>query len=236
MAYVWDHSPLTRDALLVHLAIADVANDVHNNEFWMTAAGLAEKVRVSRSTVMRAFARMTELGLLEIVERGGGRGKPTTYRLLFPKLSQDDTDWATSEPGETVSSTQETVSSRSETVSSGEIAPLYRTQETQGTQLAPAARKTDELWEAMLSACHIDSAITNGARAGYNKALKELRDAGATPEELCARARNHRTMWPQASLTPHSLAKHWAELRTLPRAEDPAMAAIRAQRELEGRA
>lgn len=79
-------------------------------------------------------------------------------------------------------------------------------------------REPDPLWEALLDACGIPAdGITTSARGAYNRALKELRDAGATEQAIRARAAMHRAKWPQSSLTPSSLAKHWAELAGPPR-------------------
>lgn len=84
-------------------------------------------------------------------------------------------------------------------------------------ELAPpqsaAARKQDLLWNALMASCGISSGeITPSSRGKYNQALKEIRDAGGTVDTIAARARSHLAKWPNASLTPNSLAKHWAEL------------------------
>ena len=43
--WVWRHSPWKGEhaKFLLHLAVADVVNDAHGNEFWMSQANLAEK-------------------------------------------------------------------------------------------------------------------------------------------------------------------------------------------------
>lgn len=105
-----------------------------------------------------------------------------------------------------------------------------------GIELASPTPKDDGLWNAVMLACGIEGAITNGARAGYGKAVKELRGAGATPQEVPVRARNHRQLWPQASLTPHSLAKHWAELTKVPAPVGQAESLIQRMQVREGRA
>jgi hypothetical protein len=75
------------------------------------------------------------------------------------------------------------------------------------------AKHTDPLWESLLEACGVDpTAITPSSRGGYNRALKEIRDAGGTCETIRARARLHAGKWPGVTVTPNSLAKHWAEL------------------------
>jgi len=77
---------------------------------------------------------------------------------------------------------------------------------------APPARRTDSLWDSVMVACSIHSErIPDGARAAYNKALKELRTVGATPDEVAQRAKVYKVRWPDVSLTPTALARRWAE-------------------------
>lgn len=82
VGYVWKESPYIGAQLLVHLAIADVVNDVHGNEFWMSTAALARKARVSRATVSRSLTHMAEHGYLEVLEAGKSDRKPTRYRFV----------------------------------------------------------------------------------------------------------------------------------------------------------
>lgn len=84
VGWVWNHSPYRGSELLVHLAIADVANDLHHNEFWMSTASLAKKAKVARSTVTATLSDMVKLGLLEVLEAGGPKRKPTLYRFTRP--------------------------------------------------------------------------------------------------------------------------------------------------------
>lgn len=68
--------------LLVHLAVADIVNDAHGFRLWSTVKGLAEKAAVAERTVASALAELVELGIMEVLKDGGGRGKPTEYRYL----------------------------------------------------------------------------------------------------------------------------------------------------------
>lgn len=85
------------------------------------------------------------------------------------------------------------------------------TEETLAT--AKPTRKKDPIFEALIEACGWDlNALTDSARGRTNKAAKELRQIGATPEGIHARAGVHRSKWPDMSLTPNSLAANYAEL------------------------
>lgn len=84
---VWRYSPYTGAQLLVHLAIADVVNDTHNYEFWMSTERLAQKARVSRSTVTQTLADMVENGHLILLESGGKRRRPSRYQFVTSALT-----------------------------------------------------------------------------------------------------------------------------------------------------
>lgn len=74
-------------------------------------------------------------------------------------------------------------------------------------------RKTDPLWDTMLQTCGINpQTLTGSERGRINKALKELREVGATPDELRARAKTYTTKYPGAALTPTALSGNWSQL------------------------
>jgi len=78
---------------------------------------------------------------------------------------------------------------------------------------APRQRKTDPLWDTMLAVCGIDgSTLTKTGRGQVNAALKELREIGATPADIESKAKAYRKTWPDVSLTPTALVKHWGSL------------------------
>lgn len=82
--WVWKHSPYSGAQLLVHLAIADVVNDVNENQFWMSTSALASKAKVSRNTVTTMLSDLVARGLLEMVESGAASRRPSVFRFLMP--------------------------------------------------------------------------------------------------------------------------------------------------------
>lgn len=79
---------------------------------------------------------------------------------------------------------------------------------TQRTQ-----RKSDELWDAVIAVCRTDASAFSPAERGIaNRAVKELRDMGVTPEQVRARARRWREVYPKAKLTPRGLTANWGSL------------------------
>lgn len=79
MSLVWAHSPYRGEALLLHLALADYAND--EGICFPSQRTLARKARCSENYVRVAVKRMVEDGLLEILESARGRGNAITYQL-----------------------------------------------------------------------------------------------------------------------------------------------------------
>jgi hypothetical protein len=78
-------------------------------------------------------------------------------------------------------------------------------------------RKSDEIWDALLLACKINSPdITPAMRGSLNRCVSDLRDVGATADEVAVRARRYTLAMPDARLTPPALAKHWAALSQPP--------------------
>lgn len=84
MGWVYRFSPAKNATLLVHLALADAANDLHGYEIWMNQTTLADKCRVTRQTVNTALAWLVDEDLIEVLEEGGGRRRPNRYRFLMP--------------------------------------------------------------------------------------------------------------------------------------------------------
>jgi hypothetical protein len=84
VGWVFRHSPYAGDGLVIHLALADVGNDLHGYELWLTRAEIGSKSRCSLATVDRALHNMRADRYLEVLEAGGGRGNPTHYRLTKP--------------------------------------------------------------------------------------------------------------------------------------------------------
>lgn len=73
-------------------------------------------------------------------------------------------------------------------------------------------RRRDVLAETVAQVCGIDlGRMTRSARGGFNRALKDLRDAGADPPAVEIAARIYRHRW-RVPLTPPALAKHWPQL------------------------
>ena len=92
MTWVWANSPYSGERLLLHLALADFAND--DGVCFPSHGTLAKKARCSTGWVRQTIKQMIADSLIEIVEPAGqGRGKVGRYRLL-----KGDTECDLSEP------------------------------------------------------------------------------------------------------------------------------------------
>jgi hypothetical protein len=80
MSHVWECSPFKGERLLLHLALADFAND--EGECWPSQPTLAKKARCSVTWVRLGLRDLEREGLLEVLSAGSGRGHRTQYRLL----------------------------------------------------------------------------------------------------------------------------------------------------------
>lgn len=72
-------------------------------------------------------------------------------------------------------------------------------------------RPRDEIWDSLTQELR-SQPETKTERGRWNAAVKQLRDASATPEQIAARCREYRKRWPGVSLTPTALAANWGSL------------------------
>lgn len=88
------------------------------------------------------------------------------------------------------------------------------TETTQETSVAPArarARKRDAGWEALVAFCGY-TPIDPSERRGWNRALRSLREQGASDQDIAEACRRYVERWPDVERTPYALAKHYKRL------------------------
>jgi hypothetical protein len=110
--YVWEESPYDGRRLLLHLALADFAND--EGTCFPSLKTLASKARCTDTWCSLTIKQMVKEDWLEIVEQGRGRGRASTYRLLKKGL----TELNISEPKTLIPST--------ENINSDEVLTIYK--------------------------------------------------------------------------------------------------------------
>lgn len=228
MSQVWEHSRQQGSALLVLLAIADFADD--DGWAYPSIERLAEKARMSTRNVRYVLRDLEASGEL-MIEAGGGRHQTNRYRVLVAppadgETRQDDSgkaiqgmDFSETQRRETLQDPAETLQSSAETLQPVAAEPSRpvktRHREPSHTAAAPSApRARDPLFEAVVEVCYgtDHQSITRTERSRVNRALRELREVGATPEDVYARAVEYRARSPDYPLTPQTLTKMWTDL------------------------
>ena len=97
VGHVWRYADFGGAKLLVLLAVADIANDVHNNEIFIGSQKLAAKCRMHPGNVRKRLKELVEDGWLIELAVGGGMGNTSRYRFVpvditAPSGAQADID------------------------------------------------------------------------------------------------------------------------------------------------
>jgi hypothetical protein len=77
-------------------------------------------------------------------------------------------------------------------------------------------RPRNDLWDAVIEACGWHGQLTKSQQGRTAAAVKELRDIGATPDQVKQRTIIYRLKYPKVDVTPNALAANWASLATPP--------------------
>ena len=86
-AAAWGQGDYRGARFVVLLAVADVVNDAHENEFFMRMARLAAKARVDRKTAREALATFAADGWLEVLDDAVGN-RAGRYRWVGPPAGE----------------------------------------------------------------------------------------------------------------------------------------------------
>lgn len=83
MSWVLDHSPYVGKARLVHVVLADHAND--DGYCWPSQATIARRAGCSVEHVRVTVKQMVAEGFIQIIEPGTREGDSHRYQLMVPK-------------------------------------------------------------------------------------------------------------------------------------------------------
>ena len=196
--------PLSDKAVRLYAILSKYA-DNNDGTSYPGRGTLAKLMRCHRTSVDRAVQELIEAGCItKQVRYREGRFTSSLYTVhrIPPRSADADSRTHATTPR----STDATTSSHSRDI---ELEP----QNVEPEELSAAAPKKDELFEAIAQACGIRlDSLTRSARGQLNAACKELRDIGATPEQVAGKAKAYRKQYDGAALTPTALTKHWASL------------------------
>ena len=201
--WAWKQTCPNPTAKLVLMALADHANS--DGECWPAMKRIAELSGISARQVSTHIVTLESLGYVT-------RGKRRRYEGQLRGWEYR------------VNMRQEATSGSTLPVASGSAAQVpaeadFRSEPSENRKEEPLAatppkverRTKDNLFETVAQACGINlTGMTRSARGQLNKACKELREIEATAEQVKAKAKAYRTQYPNASLTPTALVKHWS--------------------------
>ena len=198
--------PVDPGPKLVLLALADHAN----GQTGLCIPGqklLAEQCSMSVRTVQRHLMTLEDDGYIrrEVRMRGAGRGRTSDRYYLG---DQRDSSASTRQPDRTNATNQD---DQHDTVGVAEPEGNRKEEHIADKPQESPSKKTDTLFETVTEVCGISlTDMTRSSRGQVNKALKELREVGATEEQVRHKAKAYRTQYPNATLTPTALVKHWS--------------------------
>jgi hypothetical protein len=203
------------------LVLLGIANHEGDGGAWPSVSTLARYANCTERSVQRSIGNLVSLGEVKVVAQAGGNEgtrpdrRPNLYRVMVRCPSSCDGTSRHKERGDVdviplrdgVTSTAE----RGDIHGMNGVTPTSPepSLEPSGKPLLP--RERDTLFDAVATACGIDvPSITRSSRGALNRAVKELREVNATPDQIANVAKAYKATYPNASLTPMALVKHWA--------------------------
>jgi len=162
-------------------------------------ATIARRLRCSTKSVDRALAELVAARAVTVTPRFvEGRQTSSVYTVLAVP------------PGSPVSTRVVTP------VAPGGVTPVPQneSQMNETTTAASSPRKVDVLFETLAAVGGHDLArLTRAERGRINAAAKQLRELGATPDDVTAARKVWASMYPSARCTVMALVNHWSELQ-----------------------
>jgi DNA-binding Lrp family transcriptional regulator len=181
----------------------------HQGRRWVfkTYENWSKEIGISAHQVRRAMDRLEALGL---VMSCTPRGRTKHYSINYEHALLDGAE----SPDSYVADLPDDVAGLPDDVAE---LPTYKDlHETREEKHLLATPKKDDLFETVAKACGINlTGMTRSARGQLNKACKELREVGATSEQVKHKAKAYRAQYPNATLTPTALIKHWSSFAEL---------------------
>lgn len=190
---------------------------------------LVDEAALSKREVRAGMAEFERLGMLErngdgawVVAKWGERqfeSDDATQRTRKHRSKQRSEEQGRNVPTSPDGTAEGTAPSRA----------LATEAETEAEEPPSASGAREGLPAAIVEACRMDYPAPNtSAHSQLLAASSDIGRQGALPHEVPARARVYRARWPDATLTPHALAKHWPSLvpdkPNVPTTEDPEQA------------
>lgn len=231
-------TPLGTSQKMVLLVVADAASE--EGVAWPRQSTISERASMTERSVRRILDDLRGLGLLSWRQRGLRRSN--VYEIDVDRLreyAELGDSWTAEEPDRTETTgpaspdrsgesapDRTSASAPDRTSASGPIRTVSGSERGPVTPARERAR--DLIFETLCRVSGIDwtAPMTKTERGRINRAAKELREIGATPDEILRVAAAYRLRWPSIDLTPQAVVGNWNLVRA-PLPSDEASARVR---------
>ena len=193
---------------LILLRLADQAND--DGKCWPGKESISWHCECSKQTVRRALRDLERDGFIKTTRPSESKRRTNLYWLQIDGGTDCTPPGVTEYPPGGSQSTPNPYLEPS--MNPQKPCPANAEASAEPYQKKPD-RPRDPIWDTLMEVCGIETtAIPQSARGGYNRAVKELKEVGATPDQIRNRASRWHKVYSGATLTPTALVKHWASL------------------------
>ncbi|CAB4169651.1 Helix-turn-helix domain containing protein [uncultured Caudovirales phage] len=189
---------------------------------WPSRRTLARRLHRSVDALDRAVKELVDADVLEVEARFDEAGDRTSNGYIVKRvapatlLTGSRENAATGSRENAATGSRESAALMRDSLNEShlnEIAPTLVDAALSEPSTEIALRPLRDLvWDSLMMVCGIESSqITKSSRGAYNRAVKDLKEIGATEAQIVEHAFVFRKRWPEASLTPTALARRWAE-------------------------
>lgn len=188
-------APISAQAVRVYAVLCRYA-DKDDGTCFPSIRTLAERIHVSESTIKRAIKELKTIGAIKSQKRFDKATGEQTSNLYTVMRSK-----------ELIYDLPNVIDDTSP--SSSETHKLESNNHSHSFEENLEDRK--KLWNALVDAIGYQPS-TQVERAGWNKCIKQLREAGAKADEIPSRVSQYKKLFKGMTLTPYALVKHWSLL------------------------
>ena len=195
-------APISAQAVRIYAVLCRYA-DKDDGTCFPSITTLASRIKVSNSTIKRGLRELKDIGAIKSQKRfdkATGEQTSNLYTVMRSKEAIIVNQEAIYDPPNV---TDDTSPSSSETYK----LESYNHSHSLENNLEDRKR----LWSALVDSFGYQPS-TQTERAGWNKCIKQLREAGAKADEIPSRVEQYKKEFKGMTLTPYALVKHWTLL------------------------
>ena len=188
-------APISAQAVRIYAVLCRYA-DKDDGTCFPSIRTLAERINVSESTIKRGLKELKAIGAIKSQKRfdkATGEQTSNLYTVMRSKEAIYDLPNVIDDTSPSSSETHKLESSN------------------HSHSLENNLEDRKRLWSALVDAIGYQP-TTQVERAGWNKCIKQLREAGAKADEIPSRVEQYKKEFKGMTLTPYALVKHWTLL------------------------